>query len=240
MKKLIAVLTACMAVTCIFSSCGDEKKDESSVSESSSVQDEAETITESETESETEEETEAETTLAESESETEEASAGETESATHEYLEDADPTAFLGKWECEKIVNNGEEMTELMGMPVYALYQYDIMEGGTAGLSESLMEVAAEGDNLEYKWGLISETEIEITGPDGSAIQFTLDGDYLVNVDDNSKTEIYLKKVDEFQFFDFQAFADNYQSQQDEVVLTPVETDAEGNIIESSETTTAE
>ncbi|MDE5620057.1 MAG: hypothetical protein K2I80_06000 [Ruminococcus sp.] len=223
MKKLLAVLTACMAVTCIFSSCGDEKKDDSSVSESSSVsvRDEAESTTETVTEELSEEETEY----------------ASEEITTHEYI-DADATVFLGKWECEKILVDGEAIDDLMGMPVYISYQYDIMEDGTAGLSESLMAIATEDDMLDYTWGLISENEIEIVGANGSVIQFKLDGDYLISSENN--TEIYLKKVDEFTPFDFQAFVDDYQSQQNDFVLTPVETDAEGNIIESSETTTAE
>lgn len=235
MKKLLAVLTACMSVTCIFSSCGDEKKDDSSASESSSVsvQDETESTAESVTEESAEAVTEEST-----EEETEPVSEEVTEITTHEYLEDADPTAFLGKWECEKILVDGEEIDNLMGMPVYTLYQYDIMDDGTAGISDSLMAIATEDDMLDYTWGLISENEIEIVGANGTVIQFTLDGDYLVNSESN--TEVYLKKVDEFTPFDFQAFVDDYQSQQNDFVLTPVETDAEGNIIESSETTTAE
>ncbi|MDE5771051.1 MAG: hypothetical protein K2I06_05400 [Ruminococcus sp.] len=205
MKKLIVVLTACMALTCIFSSCGDEKKEDSSVSESSSdsVQNETETL--SETEEPTAEDEEKENTL-------------------HEYLDDADPTAFLGKWECDKILVDGEEISDIMGMPLYSLYQYDIIEGGTVGLSDSLIAITTEEDNIDYKWGLISENEIEIVGDNGSVIQFTLDGDYLVNISSESNTEIYLKKVDEFTPFDYQAFIDDYDSQQNEVVLTPVET----------------
>ncbi len=224
MKKSLAVLTACMALTCICSSCGDEKKEDSSVSESSSVsvQDEIESTTESITEEEIES-----------------VSVETTEITTHEYI-DADATAFIGKWECEKILVDGEEIHDLMGMPVYSLYQYDIMEDGTAGLSDSLMAIATEDDVFDYTWGLISENEIEIVGANGTVIQFTLDGDYLVNISSESNTETYLKKVEEFTPFDFQAFVDDYQSQQNDVVLTPVETDAEGNIIESSETTTAE
>ncbi len=228
MKKLSALLVACTAMTCVFTSCGDEKKDESSVSDdvSVSVQDE--------TESSAEEETTEESSDSESEP------TDEIQNTSHEYLDDADPTAFLGKWECEKIIINGEEMADIVGMPVYAVYQYDVMEDGTVGMSDSLMEIATEEDNFDYTWGMISETEIEIVSPDGKTVPFTLDGDYLVDVDSESGMEIYLKKVDEFTSFDYKGFMDNYQSQQNQVVLTPVETDADGNIIESSETVTAE
>ncbi|MDE6092826.1 MAG: hypothetical protein K2G14_07000, partial [Ruminococcus sp.] len=210
-------------MTCVFTSCGDEKKDESSVSDnvSVSVQDETESSAEESSDSDSE-------------------PTYEIQNTSHEYLDDADPTAFLGKWECEKIIVNGEEMADVMGMPVYAVYQYDIMENGTVGMSDSLMEIATEEDNFDYTWGMISETEIEIVNPDGKTMPFTLDGDYLVDVDSDSGMEIYLKKVDEFTPFDYKNFVDNYQSQQNQVVLTPVETDADGNIIESSETVTAE
>lgn len=220
MKKLLALLIACTAITCTFASCGDKEK-ESSVSGESSVSEES-----------AEEETTTEETAVSENSEEIELL---TEPETHEYI-DADPTAFLGKWECEKIVVDGEEMADLMGMPIYASYQYDIMEDGTAGLSESLMAIMTEADAVEYTWGLISEEEIEIAGNNGSVIQFTLDGDYLVSRMSEQNTEIYLKKVDEFTEFDFQAYVDNYEAPAYE--LTPVQTDAEGNIIESTETTT--
>lgn len=222
MKKLIALLIACTSVTCMFASCSDEEK-ESSVSSESSVSEES-----------SEEETTTEETAVSEDAEEIEIL---TESEIHKYI-DADPTVFLGKWECEKIVVDGEEMADLMGMPIYASYQYDIMEDGTAGLSESLMAIMTEADAVEYTWGLISEEEIEIAGNNGSVIQFTLDGDRLVSKMSEQNTEVYLKKVDEFTEFDFQAYIDNYEAPAYE--LTPVQTDAEGNIIESTETTTAE
>lgn len=222
MKKLIALLIVCTSVMCMFASCSDKEK-ESSVSGESSVSEES-----------AEEETTTEETAVSEDAEEIELL---TEPETHEYI-DADPTAFLGKWECEKIVVDGEEMADLMGMPIYASYQYDIMEDGTAGLSESLMAIMTEADAVEYTWGLISEEEIEIAGNNGSVIQFALDGDYLVSQMSEQNTEVYLKKVDEFTEFDFQAYIDNYEAPAYE--LTPVQTDAEGNIIESTETTTAE
>ncbi len=222
MKKLIALLIVCTSLMCMFASCSDEEK-ESSVSGESSVSEES-----------AEEETTTEETAVSEDAEEIELL---TEPETHEYI-DADPTAFIGKWECEKIVADGEEMTDLMGIPIYASYQYDIMDDGTAGLSESLMAIMTEADAIEYTWGLISEEEIEIAGSDGSVIQFTLDGDYLVSKMSDQNTEVYLKKVDEFTEFDFQDYIDNYEAPAYE--LTPVQTDAEGNIIESTETTTAE
>lgn len=230
MKKLLVLLTAC-AVMCAFGSCG--KKEENSVSESSLVSESGETETTAEevsgdeTESATTEENNIEQVPVEILAQPE----------THEYIEDADKTPFVGKWECSKLAANGEELTELKGIPAYAVFQYDIMEDGTVALAESLMEIADPEDMVDYTWGVVSETEIEIVGSNDSAILFTLKNGQLVNIDDSE--EIYLDKVDEFQDFDFKTYYEELMSQQDnyEYVLTPVETDADGNIIgESTET----
>lgn len=79
MKKLIAVLSVCMMITCAFASCGDEKSEESSeksvsVSETQAETSETETeedTTEEETTTETETETVTEEETTESTSETE-------------------------------------------------------------------------------------------------------------------------------------------------------------------------
>lgn len=230
MKKLLVLLTVC-AVMCTFGSCG--KKEENSVSESSPVSESGETETTAEevsgdeTESATTEENNIEQVPVEILAQPE----------THEYIEDIDKTPFVGKWECSKLAANGEELTELKGIPAYAVFQYDIMEDGTVALAESLMEIADPEDMVDYTWGVVSETEIEIVGSNDSAILFTLENGQLVNIDDSE--EIYLDKVNEFQDFDFKTYYEELMSQQDnyEYVLTPVETDADGNIIgESTET----
>lgn len=214
MKKLFALLFACTATVCVLGSCGD--KEESSVSESSAVAE----VTQSA-------ETSADNT--------------EQPNATHEYLENADITPFVGKWECSKLVANGQELEELQGLPAYAVFQYDFLEDGTVKLPDSLMAVSDTEDNITYQWGIISETEVEVTGSNDSSVVYTLDNGQLVNISGNE--EIYLEKVDEFTEFDFQAYYDEIMSSmpnEDEFVLTPVETDADGNVIGRGEPITLE
>lgn len=206
---------------CAFGSCGD--KEEKSSSESSVSDTVDVSASESETESATEENS--------NEQSSEEIVL---QSGTHEYIEDADATAFLGKWECSKLVSKEGEVTELSGIPVYAVFQYNILEDGTVALPDSLMEISDPENPITYSWGLISENEIEISGSNGSVIVYTLEDGQLINV---SEAEgIYLDKVDEFHEFDFVAYYEELMSQQDGgYVLTPVETDANGNIIETGE-----
>lgn len=223
MKKLFAFLMACTAMTCAFGSCG-EKKEASSVSESSSVAE----VTASETESEST-----------SEGNTEQIETV-TQPETHEYLEDADKTSFVGKWECSKLVANGEEIEELQGIPAYAVFQYDILEDGNVALPDFLTEAGDTENQTTYKWGIISETEIEITGSNGSAVVYKLENGQLTNIDNTE--EIYLDKVDEFQEFDFQAYYDEIMAEQENggYILTPVETDANGDVVSRGEPITLE
>lgn len=232
MKKLFAILMTCATMTCAFGSCGDNEESSSEIVSGS----ESETITESDTKEVTENVTESES-VGESGSEQVEIL---TQPETHEYLENADKTPFVGKWECSKLVANGEEIPELNGIPAYAVFQYDIIEDGTIALPESLMEVSDPEDPVTYTWGIISDSEIEIVGSNGSSIVYALENGQLTNIDDTE--EIYLDKVGEFQEFDFKSYYEEIMSKQNDpgYVLTPVETDADGNIIEDTETITAE
>ena len=205
MKKLIALLMACTTMTCMFASCGDKEED-SSVSDESSVSEES--VDETTTEETTEEETTEETTEAETEEETTEEETEE--KTTHEYI-DADATAFLGKWECEKIVAEGEEMTDFMGIPVYAMFQLEIKEDNTASMPDTMAELSLSEEYLTYTWGMVSETEIEIVNTDGDSMLLTLDGDYLIGTEEGSDEQLYLVNVDEFTPFDFEEFMNSFE-----------------------------
>lgn len=208
MKKLLVILAACAAMTFAFSSCGDEKK-ESSVNDVS-----------------VSEETTAESVSADE--------AGTAEPETYSYLENADKTPFIGKWECSKLVANGEELTELGGLPIYAVFQYGVNEDGTVELPESLMEISDPEDSVTYTWGAISDNEIEILSSSGVSIIYVLENGQLVNIDNGE--EIYLDKVDEFKYFDFKGYYDKLMAENDEqYFLTPVVTDANGEVVGTGE-----
>lgn len=160
---------------------------------------------------------------------------------TDESSQNSDVTdsSFVGKWECSKLVANGEELDELAGLPIYAVFQYDVREDGTVELPESLMEISDQENPVSYTWKSKSDNEIEIVGSNDSSIVYSLENGQLVNI--SGTEEIYLDKVDEFKDFDFKGYYDELMAQQEnQYVLTPVETDADGNIIETVETTTAE
>lgn len=166
--------------------------------------------------------------------EKEESSAGDSsvvQPVTHEYDESVDKSIFVGKWECCRLVVNGNETTSYRGIPIYAVFQYNVLEDGTVTLPDSLMEVADPNNPVNYTWGAISDTEMEIVGSNGSVVAYKLNDGKLENTDKNSQ-EIYLEKVDEFQDFDFKSF---YEEMVDQFVITPVETDAAGNIIGEGE-----
>lgn len=209
MKKLLALLIACTTITCAFASCGDEKtdsnKDESSVSESSV----SESVPEEESEEETTEEaTEEDTSADEEEAENE---IPTIEKTTYEFIEDADKTAFLGKWECEKLVIEGEELTDLMGLPLYAVFQLEINEDGTAMMAEAVAELSESESAVTYTWGVVSDTEIAIIDPNDNAMVLTLSGDYLIGTEEGYDEQLYLARVDEFTPFDFESFMNDFQ-----------------------------
>ena len=170
-------------------------------------------------------------------SEKEESSVSETatnessvsEIVTQEYDKNIDKTAFVGKLECTKFVKDGEEYTNVNGIPTYALFQYDLLEDGKINLADSLMEVASPETDMTYLWGAINENQIEIASSDGN-MTFTMDNGQLISNTGNE--EIYLDKVDEFQDFDFKAYYEQFSVGYS---LVPVETDANGNIVSEDE-----
>ncbi|MCM1313746.1 MAG: hypothetical protein NC040_03285 [Muribaculaceae bacterium] len=215
MKKLLALLMACATMTCAFASCGDddtkgsESESESSVSESSD--EETKTTTEEEAEEETTEEETTETDTAEDSDMTDEETTNTIEKTTYEFIEDADKTVFIGKWECEKLVVEGEEMTDLMGMPLYAVYQLEVKEDGTAVMGESLNELSDAEVSMIYEWGVISDNEMAIINEDGDTMIFELSGDYMIGTEEGYDEQIYFVNVDEFTPFDFEAFMAEFQ-----------------------------
>lgn len=212
MKKLLALLMACATMTCAFASCGDEKEESSSGSTSVSESSETETTTEEVTEEET---TEEETTEAETESDTAEteteAETTAVEKVTYEYIEDADKTPFLGKWECERLIIEGEELTDLMGIPLYAVFQLEIKEDGTAMMAEAVAELSDSEEAVTYTWGVVSDTEIAIVNTNGDSMLLTLEEDYLVGTEEGYDEQLYLAKVDDFTPFDFESFMNDFQ-----------------------------
>ena len=226
MKKLIALLMACATMTCAFASCGEEKadgsstvSDESSVSESSVDESETDSADKDEVDEDTTEESEVEDSEEDAVSDDENTEDTTEQATAFQFLEDADNTMFVGKWECEKLVVEGEEMTDFMGMPLYAVYQLDIKDDGTAVMGESLNDISDAEVSMTYEWGVISDTEMAIINDDGTAMRFTYDGTYIIGTEEGYDEQIYFVKVDEFTPFDFEAFMNEFQEGLDDVEI---------------------
>lgn len=200
MKKLLVLLTACVTI-CAFGSCSE--KEESSVEDNSVV------ITSA-----------VENSVEES---------SDVQVETQEYDNSVDKNIFVGKWECTKFTDNGEEYTNLNGIPMYILFQYDFLEDGNVGFSDSLMEISDPENPIKYTWGTISDSEIEVASSGGN-MTYTLENGQLVNRINNQ--EIYLDRVETFQEFDFKAY---YEQLSAGYSLVPVETDASGNVVSEGE-----
>lgn len=232
MKKLLALLIACTTITCAFASCGDKEEDSSSSSTSVAESSETETTTEEVTETTTESETEAETDT--DETSTEEIETSVVEKTTHEYIEDADKTPFVGKWECEKLIVEGEELTDVMGLPLYAVFQLEIKEDGTAMMAEAVAELSDSEEAVTYTWGVIGDNEIEIVDENSNAMTLTLSDNYLVGTEEGYDEQLYLAKVDEFTPFDFESFMNDLQ---ESVSTESASGDVETETVETVEST---
>jgi len=243
MKKLLAVLVSCMAITCSFASCGSDSEGTETNNNSSSQQS-TQATTEAQTEAETEAETEEDTTEAETEEDTdsdeEEGTQVETKPA---YDGEVDESLFLGKWEADKLVDGEEELSDMSSIvgaeiPVAVVYQFEFKEDGTVGMADSFMSLASsmsgeEVDMPEYTWTITGEDEIQVyCEEENEVIFFTLKDDMLVSEDDDGMS-IYLKKVDEFTEFDYDEFMNNMMAQDGE---TDEETTDSADVAEGEET----
>lgn len=115
-----------------------------------------------------------------------------TEKTTHEYIK-ADPTAFTGKWEVKKLTVRNDK-SYLMSEPLMEICQLEIYDDYTAVISG--VEISGSEKPVTYKWGIVSETEIELVDDNGNILFFTMDGDYLVCTE--NKITVSLVRVDEF------------------------------------------
>ncbi len=96
---------------------------------------------------------------------------------------------FVGKWECSELKMGGTTMTDLFGVPLAALAQVELKDGGTMTMISALDEEGATG---EGKWKEIDEDTVEITvEADGESETMTFDyaDDKLVFSEEAETTE---------------------------------------------------
>lgn len=147
--------------------------------------------------------------------------AATTEADTKDKAGDkAEAADFVGKWQCDEIVSDGESTNNLMGVDAYALYQIELSEDNTGSFFSFLYSgFFGEDGPLKLKWEVngsdsvsvsLADEEIEkLKAQAGEGVTFeaneemmTLkkDDNRLIIADEEEEEGfmIYLSKVDEF------------------------------------------
>ena len=217
MRKFFSIAIASLLIVSSFASCGENS--ESSTSSASSSESAAVTEAEEETAAaEAEEETtteEAATTAAdEEESATtttseESSDSAETTTSSADSLEDFEITTiempeikpdavaeadFVGKWECTKLIVEGIEQDNFMGIPLSVMFQIEIKEDHTANMASSLAD-ETESDNMTWEY---SDNKIILTDISNETTDCVISGGELILAEEVQQEQVYFKKVDEF------------------------------------------
>lgn len=79
---------------------------------------------------------------------------------------------FIGKWECSEISFGGTTMTDFMGIPVAAMAQIEIKDGGKMTLT---FQLEGDDETTEGTWKEIDEDTIEATPVEGENETIMLD-----------------------------------------------------------------
>lgn len=203
MKKIICLSTALLCMLSAFAGCGDTSEEKTS-SATSSVSDTT---------------TDADTTTTDTAETTEAATTGKKENGkTGSTAEAAD---FIGKWQCDEIISDGNSSDNFLGVDAYALYQLELSEDGTGTLF-SFLYAGFLGDEepLKLTWEADGSDSVNVTidvsqfedfaaayddsdlsvETESEAMTLRKDGDRLVIAEDEDDTGfmIYLSKVDKF------------------------------------------
>ena len=176
MKKLIC---SSLALICILSSmvgCGDTKEKD--------AKEETTTV------AETTEATEATTEEAETTTE-----AGKTESI--------DSKDAIGKWQCSKLILDGQEMDSLYGVDAYALFQIELTDDNKGTFYSFLFNEENKPEDIEWenKDGKIQLISKEVFDEDEVYLVYE-NGKMILNLSaegDTMQNEAVLENVDEFK-----------------------------------------
>lgn len=175
MKKLTALLFACMMMTCTFTACGSKDDDDDDDGNKKSTSSSASTEDDDN-----------------DEDETEPATKKKKPSTTEDEENTSEDSAFVGKWECIKIVEDGEVFEDEMdGVPIRSAYRIEIDSSGKGYIeSESL------GDKLNFECKKNSKNKIEVLNENGGTAVFTINGNNMICGEDGM--ELTFEKVKKF------------------------------------------
>ena len=117
---------------------------------------------------------------------------------------------YCGKWEADYMYLDGEKTTTMLGMPISALFRYEIKDGGKANWVSAVdSNVIQYGANTDITWREKEPNiiELKVADLDGKEETQTTDLHYrdgMLAIEDDGFA-IYLKKVDEFTPIDTDA-----------------------------------
>ncbi|MCR5729080.1 MAG: hypothetical protein K6G20_01820 [Ruminococcus sp.] len=124
---------------------------------------------------------------------------------------------YVGKWETEKIVQDGYEYTDFFGIPVAVMMQFDLKEDGTCTIDEMLASQSDEPVDIKGTWKADGDKvtiKAEKTNSDSSDKENEsneLELEYkdgklqAISEEEGKKFEYYLVKVDKFTEYDLES-----------------------------------
>ena len=137
----------------------------------------------------------------------------ENQSTTEAGLDKVDFSGYYGKWESEEATAEGETYTETMGdYPINVAFRLELRGDSSATLS-------VFGESMDYEWEPDKKDELYMWD-DYEGFSIKTDGDRLV-LDNEYGLVIKLRKVEEFEDYDFSAAADS--APDDGAILYPEE-----------------
>ena len=118
---------------------------------------------------------------------------------------------YFGKWEADYMTSKGEKITAMLGMPLSALFRFEIKEDGKAtwisAVDNNIIQNANSNMEITWKETKTDVIEFKVTDLNGEEQTQTMDLHYrdgMLAIEEEGSA-IYLKKVDEFTPIDSDA-----------------------------------
>lgn len=127
---------------------------------------------------------------------------------------------FLGKWECEKFIMDGEEVNDFFGVEPYAMFQIELSDGNKGTLNS--LFASEDGKPVDIEWKKDKDGKIQLINEEifeDEEVFLVKEGDKMVmdmsEEGDEKENKAYLIKVDSFKEMPEDLFGD-YSDDDDE------------------------
>ena len=118
---------------------------------------------------------------------------------------------YVGKWEALKMQLDGETMEAVMGVPLSALFRFEVSDNGKvtwrSAVDNNIIQNAKSNMDITWKETEKNKIEFKVTDLSGKTETQTMNLHYrdeMLVIEENGSA-IYLKKVDEFTQIDPEA-----------------------------------